>query len=513
MFLAGCNQNVLLRSVYTLQFELNDDDLNPDTEVGMEAYFRKPGGDTVHVSGFYDGNGIYKIRAYCGEIGRWKYYTTSHSGSLNERNGSFVVRSSTLPGKLRQHSADHYQFMYDNGDWFLHIGDTGYRYLVDSEKMWQAYLDQSVQMGATKIRCWFARSRHTVEALFNEERSDLNLSYWQEMEKRLDYALEKYPHIIFQLIPFAEDDQELLRFSKGDIMSRKVIETVQARWSAYPNVTFCISNDRNINGNQEIMEAVRSVGEYMNVRESWGTLITNHQKRYQGYAFAKDHWSDVITIEDIDQVDGRKVREYRALGADPVVLDEDRYENWRNPANDRYFFRRLMWANLLSGGHPTYGGIRTYESFSDTLTPRGMMGYYDANNNGLLEMGAHDFVHIHKFFSDKDLDLVNWVPSDSLTGNDPVNTKCARNRNDYIIYLQNPDDRINHATANVSDSIPETIIDLEETIFLASWFCPRSGTWYETDTIRGEKQTRLVAPGGEDWVLFLAMMDEIILPE
>lgn len=508
MLTAGCNQNVPLRSVYTIRFDLNDPDLKPGTAIGMEAYFIKPGGDTVFVTGFYDGKGIYKIRAYCGETGRWKFYTTSQIRSLNHRSGSFVVNPSTLPGKLRIHTEDPHQFMYDNGDWFLHIGDTGYRYLVDSEKLWKEYIDQSVLMGSTKIRCWFARSRHTVEALYNEDRSDLNLSYWQEMEKRLDYALEKYPHVIFQLIPFAEDDLELLRFSEGDTMSRRVIETMQARWSAYPNVTFCISNDRNINGNPDLMEAVRSIGETMKEREPWGTLITNHQKRYQGYAFIEDSWSDVITIEDIDQVDGRKVLEYRILGTDPVVLDEDRYENWRNPAHDRYFFRRLMWSNLLSGGHPTYGGIRTYESYRDTLTPRGIMGYFSANDFGLLEEGAHDFIYIHRFFADKDLDLVQWIPSDSLAGKDPAVTKCARKGNNYIIYLQNPDDPVNHEKANVSESIPEVVIDLKEAEYVAAWFCTESGTWYKTDTIRGKEQIKLPAPGGKDWVLYLAAMDQ-----
>ncbi|KPL10526.1 MAG: hypothetical protein AMS26_21385 [Bacteroides sp. SM23_62] len=366
-------------------------------------------------------------------------------------------------------------------------------------------------MGATKIRCWFARSRHTVEALFNEERSKLNLAYWQEMEKRLDYALNKYPGIIFQLIPFAEDDQELFRFRNGDFISRKAVDYMQARWSAYPNVTYCISNDRDVNGREDLKRAVSYIGEAMKKQEPWGTLITNHQKRYEGYAFVGEPWSDIITLEDIDQVHGLKVLEYRERGNDPVVLDEDRYENWRNPSHDRYYFRRLIWANLLSGGHPTYGGLRTYESYVDDRTPKGILGYYSANENGLLEKGAHDFIHIHGFFLDKDLDLVNWIPSDSLAGNDPAIVKCIRNGDRYIVYLQNPDDPGNHAKANVSDSIPEAVMNLKEAAYQLNWYCPRTGTWYETDTMQGRRNTRLQAPGDKDWVLFLARMDQKML--
>jgi hypothetical protein len=463
----------------------------------------KPGGDSVSVSGFYDGDGVYKIRAYCEEVGKWRWTTFSNIKALNNRKGTFKVIPSTLRGKLRIHDADPHQFRYDNGEWYLHIGDTGYRYLVDTERHWQEYIDQAARMGATKIRCWFARSRHTVEALYNENRAGLNLAYWQEMEKRLDYAVERYPGIVFQLIPFAEDDQELFRFRNGDYISRQAIGYMQARWSAYPNVTYCISNDRNIGEREDLKQAVRFIGDWMKGQEPWGTLITNHQKRYQGYSFVEESWSDIITLEDIDQVDGRLVLLYRKRGNAPVVLDEDRYENWRDPAHDNYFFRRLVWANLLSGGHPTYGGLRTYESFVDTLTPRGIMGYYAANDHGLLEKGAHDLIHIHGFFSGARVNLVDWIPSDSLVGNDPAITKCATRGDDYIIYLQNPDDPVNHASANVAETTPEVQLDLEEKEYLATWFCPRTGTWHETDTIHGHAGTRLTAPAGKDWVLLL----------
>ena len=92
------------------------------------------------------------------------------------------------------------QFAYDNGEWYLHIGDTGYRYLTATEPEWQAYIDQAVQMGATKVRAWFCQARSDVQILFGETRTALNLSYWQEIDRRLVYALERHPHIQFKLI-------------------------------------------------------------------------------------------------------------------------------------------------------------------------------------------------------------------------------------------------------------------------------------------------------------------------
>src|SRR5690606_1187510 len=104
------------------------------------------------------------------------------------------------------------------------------------------------------------------------------------------------------------------------------------------------------------------------------------QHRFAGYSFVDAAWSDIITLEDLDQVTGKVILQYRAKRNQPVVLDEDRYETYRFPQNRRYYFRRYMWASLLSGGHATYGGLRTYEPYNGGVS--GMRGYFDANRDG-----------------------------------------------------------------------------------------------------------------------------------
>ena len=137
------------------------------------------------------------------------------------------------------------------------------------------------------------------------------------------------------------------------------------RWSSLPSQTCTgvyLERPRDRRGQHTV--AYRTPGvrrsdtpdrEGLAAREPWGTLLTNHQCRWSGYAFADDAWSDAITIEDLDQADGAVIREYRRLGRAPVVNDEDRYELYRPPACPRYFFRRLMWGSLSSVylPHPT----------------------------------------------------------------------------------------------------------------------------------------------------------------
>ena len=64
--------------------------------------------------------------------GTWTWRCSSQDTFLNGKHGTFTVIESDLPGKLRLHPEDRQQFVFDNGDWFLHIGETGYRYLTDN---------------------------------------------------------------------------------------------------------------------------------------------------------------------------------------------------------------------------------------------------------------------------------------------------------------------------------------------------------------------------------------------
>jgi Protein of unknown function (DUF4038)/Domain of unknown function (DUF5060)/Family of unknown function (DUF6298) len=471
----------------------------------FKVTFKRPDGSEVRVDGFYDGKGLFMARAYCDTVGEWRWHSSSNVQDLDGKSGMFEVKPSSLKGKLRLDPKDPHQFAYDNGQWFLHIGDTAYRYVTQTEPKWRQYIDQAARMGATKIRTWFCESRSDVQILFGRDRNRLNLAYWQEIDRRLIYAFEKHPEIIFELIPYGEDSDELRRYERGDEGAKLIARYAQARFSALPNIYWCISNDREIvtggmlTGRKVLRKTIDKIERDMAAREPWGTLITNHQSRWKGYDFVDAAWSDIMTFEDLDQVDGRIFKKYYSKRAVPMVLDEDRYEHWRNPKHDRYYFRRLMWASLLSGGQATYGGLRTYEPYDGDLS--GIQGYFDAVAAGKLEHGADDFVHIHKFFEDSGLTLENMRPDDAIVGDEPGQFKCIHDDKTYIIYLANPDNP-KPGEANVSAATAVVTIRLPAGTFAAKWFNPRTARWTDAGSVPGNKQT-LRAPGGGDWVLLL----------
>jgi len=194
---------------------------------------------------------------------------------------------------------------------------------------------------------------------------------------------------------------------------------------------------------------------------------------------------------------------YRDLAKAPAIIDEDRYELYLSPKHPRYFFRRLMWANLFSGGMATYGGLKTYEAYDGEL--RGVQGYYDAVESGKLIGGAADFNHIHKFFKDTGLTLAGMQPQDALTGYNPDQVKCIRDENHILVYLQNADS-YDAETANVEMDKASVKLHLPRHVYNIEWYNPRDGKWMideELPKIGGGYERELTCPFPGDAVLVL----------
>src|SRR5688572_30147091 len=62
---------------------------NPFTDVQLAGKFIHSG-DTITVAGFYDGDGVYKIRFMPQKEGSWNYTTTSNNKTLNNKKGKFT---------------------------------------------------------------------------------------------------------------------------------------------------------------------------------------------------------------------------------------------------------------------------------------------------------------------------------------------------------------------------------------------------------------------------------------
>jgi hypothetical protein len=98
---------------------------NPFLDVEVGARF-DIGGRSVEAAGFYDGDGVYRIRFMPDAEGRWRYRTISNRPDLDNRQGELHV----VPARPGQHGpvrvGNGFHFRYDDGTPYVQMGTTCY---------------------------------------------------------------------------------------------------------------------------------------------------------------------------------------------------------------------------------------------------------------------------------------------------------------------------------------------------------------------------------------------------
>ncbi|MDQ8737948.1 DUF5060 domain-containing protein [Paenibacillus sp. LHD-38] len=82
----------------------------------------------VEQEGFYDGNGVFRIRFMPDEIGVWRYMTSSSSPELDGRHGEFICTQPSLGNHGPVRVKDGYHFTYEDGTAYMPFGTTCYHW-------------------------------------------------------------------------------------------------------------------------------------------------------------------------------------------------------------------------------------------------------------------------------------------------------------------------------------------------------------------------------------------------
>src|SRR5215470_11268903 len=131
---------------------------NPFTDVHLSAQFRFQH-RTVDVDGFYDGEGVYRIRFMPDEIGAWTYTTSSNAPALNGKTGGFtaVAPSPKNHGSVRVRYTTH--FAYEDGSPYVPIGTTCYAWTHQGDELEEQTLQTLRTSPFNKMRmCVFPKN-------------------------------------------------------------------------------------------------------------------------------------------------------------------------------------------------------------------------------------------------------------------------------------------------------------------------------------------------------------------
>lgn len=345
---------------------------NPFFDVDFDAKFRK-GNKSIEVHGFYDGDGIYKVRFMPDEQGVWQYETSSNISDLQGLTGEFesVEASEGNHGPVTVDNT--YHFAYADGMTHYSVGTTCYVWTHQGDELEELTLKTLKASPFNKIRmCVFPKNYiynknnpvyYPFEGSIEEgwDFTRFNPEFFRHFEKRV--ADLRNLGIEADIILFHPYDNDTWGFDKmGMEVNIRYLRYLIARLSAYRNIWWSMANEydcmRNLNLQDwdTIIETVAECDPYKHLRS-----IHNMGPFY-------DHNNPLLTHVSVQHHDLKKVSNWREQYNKPVVVDECCYEGniqylWGNITEQEMTHR--FWEGFLRGGYVGHG--ETYLHPKDIL--------------------------------------------------------------------------------------------------------------------------------------------------
>lgn len=379
VFLTGCIQPTKKTEVEQWDvYEIVQDGPssgNPYMDIDIAAVF-KNNEISLKVPGFYDGNGIYRIRFSPSLRGLWTYQTESNNKKLANKKGSFLCippsKSNHGPVKI----VNTFYLEYSDGTPFYSIGTTAYQWTSVKQSIQEKTVETLAGAPFTKIRmCVFPKSyrygNNTEPWAYPYWRKDTindftkpNFEFFQNFDKRVKQLKEL--GIQADVILFHPYDN--WGYSKmGKEMNEKYVRYMIARISAFRNVWWSLANEWDVPSIKESIDW-----------EGIGKLLQNEDpyQRFRGihnWYGSEDHFYD-HTKPWITHVSAQTSQFYNAIKwrnqyRKPLLFDEMRYEGdiesrWGNLSGQE--MTSYFWMAGLSGGYPMHGD--TFKNSADDST-------------------------------------------------------------------------------------------------------------------------------------------------
>lgn len=130
---------------------------NPFRDGHWSARFEQ-GGTAVEVPGFYDGDGVYRVRFMPERIGEWRYVTRGSVPELEGKQGRFQVTEARPGNHGPVRVARTFHFAYADGTPYRQIGTTCYVWTHQPEALQEQTLRTLATSPFNKLRfCVFPK--------------------------------------------------------------------------------------------------------------------------------------------------------------------------------------------------------------------------------------------------------------------------------------------------------------------------------------------------------------------
>ncbi len=355
-------------------FELSltgSSDGNPFIEVELMGQFSQED-RLIEVLGFYDGDGVYRIRFMPDTLGEWHYQTLCNSNAVDRVSGTFtcVAAGEGNHGPVRV--ANEVHFAYEDGTRYVPIGTTCYVWNLQGDALEEQTLKTLEQAPFNKMRMCVFPKRYTYNQ--NEPPSypfsgeikawdfdHFNPVYFQRLEKCIldlqDRGIEA------DLIVFHPYDWGAWGFDRMPTeVNDRYLRYLVARLAAIRNVWWSFSNeydlffDRTIDEWDHYIQLVQEIDPY------------NHLRSIHNLGRFYDHSKSWITHCSIQHSDLNRTIKWIEKYNKPIVIDECGYEGdlnmtWGDLSAEEMVIR--FWRGFAQGGYVGHG--ETYVNDEEVL--------------------------------------------------------------------------------------------------------------------------------------------------
>jgi hypothetical protein len=351
-------------------------DGNPFVDVTFSARFTQ-GSISKEIAGFYDGEGIYRVRFMPEQVGQWRYETKSNRTELDGKNGAFSVSKPAPKNHGPVRVVNMFHFAYADGTPFKQICTTCYAWTHQGDLLEEQTLKSLAAAPFNKLRmCVFPKNYaynknepvyYPFEGVppkkWDFER--FNPKFYQHLEKRVGQLRDL--DIEADVILFHPYDKGHWGFDRmGAAADDRYLRYLVARLAAYRNVWWSLANEFDFIKEKadsdwdRLFQIVQESDPYGHLRSIHnGSRLYNHTLPWVTHASIQNG----SAVEDF----GRAVL-YRDVYRKPIVFDEVKYEGnidqrWGQITAEEMVHR--FWQGTIAGTYVGHG--ETYLHPQDIL--------------------------------------------------------------------------------------------------------------------------------------------------
>jgi hypothetical protein len=341
---------------------------NPFVDLVLTSSFHH-GDQTITPEGFYDGNGIYKIRFMPNQAGEWTYITKSNHPDLNNKKGSFTCIA-TGKNKGPVHVQDTYRFAYADSTAFVPFGTTIYEWAFQPAARQAETIATLKASPFNKARMLAVppykdnyvngANKLTVFPFVGSSKADWDFSRFNPLFfQQLEENIRQLNGIGVQadLILFRPYDKGKWGFDMmNDETNERFIRYMMARFAAFQNIWWSMANENSFMKQltdedwDRYFQLVEKYDPYHHLRS-----IHNADRIYD----YNKPWVTHVSLQYYNAVKVFGVSPLlRSIYKKPIVQDEINYEGdissrWGQLSGEE--MTRRFWIAYTGGAYATHG--------------------------------------------------------------------------------------------------------------------------------------------------------------